>query len=160
MTHGIWTFLKRNTKKTLTQTKFYRCPLKFCQITFHFSLQPTFEALSLSYKDLQNFMSNVIGNFQTAVQYSRVNGVIFVLICTYSRFQGPFSHDGSIPDVCDIMMVDSYNPVLKLGQVNQYMTQVLDGDYYPMANNYSDVVAFLQDPTYDEDGSGGILKFS
>uniref|UniRef100_A0A914CMA3 Uncharacterized protein n=1 Tax=Acrobeloides nanus TaxID=290746 RepID=A0A914CMA3_9BILA len=106
-----------------------------------FELEPTFDKLNLTYQDLQNFLSTAVGNFMTAVQYSRVNG-------------GPFEHDASIPDLCDIMLMPSYNPVLKIGQVNQYMTEIMytPGEFDGTANSYADLIKSLQDPTYDPTG--------
>lgn len=55
------------------------------------------------------------------------------------------------------MMATAYNPVLKIAQVNQYMTQVMStGDDYPgTGNSYIEVIQSLQNASYDEDGSGG-----
>lgn len=59
------------------------------------------------------------------------------------------------------MLVSSYNPVLKLGQVNQYMTEIMytPGEYDGTPNSYSDLIMQLKDTTYDDTGDAGQFEF-
>ncbi|KAH7708094.1 Protein PCP-3 [Aphelenchoides avenae] len=110
-------------------------------LTSLFTLDPTFESLNLTYEDLENFYSTVMGNFAGAVQYSRVNA-------------GYYATEASIPDVCKIMLKPSgFNPLYKLVEVNTYLAQVENyGDFEGTDNSYTGMIQYLQNPNYDAEG--------
>ncbi|KAI1723136.1 serine carboxypeptidase s28 domain-containing protein [Ditylenchus destructor] len=102
-------------------------------------LNPSFDALKLTYKDLQHFHNNLAAFIQLPVQYNRVN-------------IGRFSNTSSIPNVCQIFSSTTSDSVNKIAQLTKYLSQKLYNKYDGLGNSYTALINYLKNESYDEDG--------
>jgi len=106
------------------------------QLDQAFGLDPPLSKQNLTYTNLQNFYMTIMGNFMVAVQYSRVNA-------------GIFKTDGSIPDVCKLMVAPAVNPVARLVKVNAYIEKLFGADPDDTDDSYEEQIEYLKDPSFD-----------
>uniref|UniRef100_A0AC34QUG9 Serine carboxypeptidase n=1 Tax=Panagrolaimus sp. JU765 TaxID=591449 RepID=A0AC34QUG9_9BILA len=117
------------------------------RLTYYFSLVPAFKNLNITYEDIENFYSTAIGNFQTAVQYSRVNSNLF-------------KNHASIPELCKIMNTPAADPVMNIVWFYVYMTEIMESPFQNIDNQWQDTIQYLQNTGYENEGQAATRSWT
>ncbi|VDK17704.1 unnamed protein product [Anisakis simplex] len=126
---------RQNLTKIFTYVRTQRALCSICR------LKPEWTAGStITDVDMQNFFSNIYGNFQGAVQYNNDNSVSRIHI-------GKHATGGGINDVCKYMVNNAKTPIENVADVNAYIATFWDGYFKYTDNRYQNYVDYLKNIT-------------